>query len=465
MKIVFDTDGTLTDFNKFINDNAIDYFKENYGMEVVCPEKLEVEDIFDMDNFFSKKYNCDIITAKKYTKDALNKFWVNFPRFVKFSLLSKFRDGASDFINTCIKNGHKIEVHTSRSKTTDESIVGKVARSFTYLQYKINGVKISKDAFHFYKNDDAKIKGIIDTKPDIVFEDKPEILSKLNENDIKTICINGSHNKDVQESKNLRKMDVYNEENISQILSDIIGNRSYEILNRAAKSDKFYKIIRNVRPVILSKFDPIILNKDNIISEENEKVLIAPNHRSTLDPLIITSLIDKNIHWAALKRFFDGEDSIFNNSKNGLLCKITSSGFRKLEYFPIERLRDNPHANNINAIKDMHLFLKNKQYVGIFPEGTTNKSKTEDFGVFDPAFISLAKRNDAWIQPVTMYWIKDLGIDNKVIINFAKPFKATNMTKEEAYQKYLEVQQESLNQNKELATKIKNKLIKSLKKV
>ena len=59
MKIIFDTDGTLTNFNKFINLNALKYFEQEYGMTIVNPKALELEDIFDMDNFFAKKYIID----------------------------------------------------------------------------------------------------------------------------------------------------------------------------------------------------------------------------------------------------------------------------------------------------------------------------------------------------------------------------------------------------------------------
>lgn len=462
MKIIFDTDGTLTDFNKFVKDNAINYFINEYGMEIKYPNELEIEDIFDMDNFFANKYKCDLSTAKIYTKKALDKYWVNFSRFVKFSLLGKFRDGAADFINSCIKNGHVVEIHTSRAKTTENSIIGQVARNFTYLQYKFNGVKISKDSFHFYKNDDDKIEGIKKSKPDLVFEDKTDVLLELNRLGIKTICINGNHNSNLEESDMLKKTDNYDEKEISDLIDALMGRKSYEILNRISKSDLFYNKVRIVIPYILSKFKPILLNEENLILDDSG-VVIAPNHMSTLDPLILTSLIDKNIHWAALKRFFDGVDSIFNNSKNPLLCKITSTGFKKLEYFPIERIRDNPKANNIQSLKDMQSFLKNKQYIGIFPEGTTRKENGADFGTFDPAFIALARRNDSWIQPITILWIKKLGLDNKVIINFGKPFKPTNMTKEEAYEKYISIQISSFKENKEYAEKLKNE--KQLKKV
>lgn len=464
IKIVFDTDGTLTDFNKFVNDNAIDYFVNKYGMEIKYPNKLEIEDIFDMDNFFATKYNCNLNVAKEYTKQALDKFWVNFSCFAKFSLLDKFRTGAAEFLNVCISNGHIVEIHTSRGKTTENSIVGAIARKFTYLQYKLNGVKISYDAFHFYKNDEDKVNGIEQAKADLVFEDKPEILLELNKRGIKTVCINGEHNLDLEESEMLKKIDVFDEQKIEFIINSLFGKKSYETLNRISKSDMIYKKLRAVIPFILSKFQPIILHEENLVLDDTG-VVIAPNHMSTLDPLILTSLIDKNIHWAALKRFFDGNDSIFNNSKNPILCRITSTGFKSLEYFPIERLKDNPKANNMRSIKDMQNFLNYKQYIGIFPEGTTRKENGEDFGNFDPAFIALAKRNDAWIQPITILWIKELELSNKVIINFGTPFKATQMTREEAYDRYINIQKECLNENKEYANKLKDeKLLKKFKK-
>ena len=462
MKIVFDTDGTLTDFNKFVRDNAIDYFKNEYGMEVKNPNELEIEDIFDMDNFFVEKYNCDLNTAKEYTKKTLDKFWVNFVRFSKFSLLDKFRDGAAEFINLCIKNGNNIEIHISRGKTTEKGIVGTIARKFTFLQYKLNKVNVSMKNFHFYENDKDKINGIIKSKPDLVFEDKPEILLDLNEKGIKTICVNGQHNIDLEENEMLRKLDIYSEEEIESLINSLFGKKSYEILNRISKSDLLYKKVRLIRPIIFSKFKTIVLNEQNLILDDSG-IVIVPNHMSTLDPLIITSLIDKNIHWAALKRFFDGKDSIFNNSKNPLLCKITANGFRRLEYFPIERIKDNPNANNFRSMKDMQNFLKQKQYVGIFPEGTTRKNEGEDFGVFSPAFITLAKKNNSWIQPITILWIKDLGLSEKVIINYGERFKVEDMTIEEAYNKYLRIQIANLEENKEYAKELKNNKI--LKKV
>ena len=118
MKLVFDIDGTLTDYNEFVRKNALDYFKKKYGMKVIYPQKLEIEEIFDMDNFFHIKYNCEVEQAKSYTNNALNKYWISF-NFIKFSLFGRFRKGVRNFFKQTKKDGHIIEIHTSRAKSTN----------------------------------------------------------------------------------------------------------------------------------------------------------------------------------------------------------------------------------------------------------------------------------------------------------------------------------------------------------
>ncbi len=53
----------------------------------------------------------------------------------------------------------------------------------------------------------------------------------------------------------------------------------------------------------------------------------------------------------------------------------------------------------------MSMFLRCGYIIGIFPERTTRKNGDEFFGEFDKGFISLAKRNNAFIQPILIYWV------------------------------------------------------------
>lgn len=196
MKLVFDIDGTLTDFNTLLKKYAYEYFEKKYNMVVVNPNALEVEDIFDMDNFFKNKYNCDINTAKSYTKKALNLFWTS-PFFIRFAVLDKFRPGVKEFINGLVEKGCSVEIHSSRCHTKEATIGRKFIEKLTMLQFKKNGIFLPKEAFNFYKTDEEKIKGMIEAKPDNVFEDKKEIIEILDSCGIKSICIIGQHNKDL----------------------------------------------------------------------------------------------------------------------------------------------------------------------------------------------------------------------------------------------------------------------------
>lgn len=455
MKIIFDNDGTLTDFNKFINENAINYFKKKYNMKVIYPDMLEVEDIFDMKNFFMNKYGCTLEEAENMVNDAKNKFWISL-RFIKFSLLDRFREGSAEFINQLIKDGHDVEIHTSRDKTCENNIIGMIAKNFTILQYYFNGIMISRNKFYFYENDEEKIKGVANRHPNIIFDDKPNVIKQFSDIGFKVVCVNDKHNKSSVFSEAVERIDNFDADIIKSKLNNLLGTKNIKIYNRAAKSDIYFNKLKVLRPLVMAYFKPIIVNKNNLIDIDHEGILYAPNHRSTLDPIVITGVVVKNIHWAALLRFFKGDDSIFNNSKNPILCKITSNLFSKLEYFPIDRIKDNPNANNFDSIKDMNNFLKINNKIGIFAEGTTKRINDEDFGTFDDAFLLLAQKNNSWIQPITTLWIKELDIPQKVIINFGKAFKIENMSIKEAMNHFLEIQKSNLKENEEIRNNLKN---------
>lgn len=462
MKIILDTDGTLTDFNQFIKDNAIEYFEKKYDLQVIYPDKLEIEEIFDIKNVLMNNRGYSESQAQLEMKQMLDKYWISL-RFVKFSLFSKFRPGVTNVINSLIKQGHDVQVHTSRAKTCNNDIVGKIAREFTIWQYRMNGIYLPEDKFHFYHDDYEKLNGILEQKPQIVFEDKPEIINQLCMNHIHTICVDGNHNKEVEDSSYVKRIEVFELENVFNKLKELLGLK-LNYYNREATSNLFYNNIKKVRPIALSYFNPIILNEQNLVKLEDEGVIYSPNHRSTLDPVAIMSYLDANIHWAALLRFFQGNDSIFNNSKNPLLCKITSTCFKRLEYFPIDRKSDNPDANNYQSIKDMSYFLKIASKIGIFPEGTTRRPKGCEFGTFDDAFLLLAKQTNSWVQPITTLWIKELGLKSKVIINFGPAFKLDNMTVGEAMDYFRDIQSKALDENKQKREELSKKYVKSIKK-
>lgn len=446
MKIVYDIDGTLTDFNKFIENDAVRYFQRKYGFKVIQPNSLEIEEVFDLRNTLQNERGYDYKQADREVKQILDKYWISF-KFIKFSLLTRFRKNAAKVINTQKKQGHSIQIHTSRAKTSQNSFVGIIARQFTIWQFWLNGIFLSPKKFHFYPNDKEKIMGIVAQSPSIVFDDKKEIISELTEQGVPVICVAGKHNSGLFETRLVQIINEFDIQIILQKMKNLLGKR-LDYYSKEAIAYHFFNKLRVLRPVILTTFHPVILNKQNILMTSTEGIVIAPNHRSTLDPIVITGILNRNVHWAALLRFFTGEDSIFNNSKSPVLCKLTAKCFKRLEYFPIERKCDNPNASNFSSIKHMLNFLKINSSIGIFAEGTTRRPEGHDFGTFDDAFLLLSEQTGAWIQPVTTLWIRELGLSAKVIVNFGEAFKVENLTIPEAMEHFLKIQMRLLDENK-----------------
>ncbi len=212
------------------------------------------------------------------------------------------------------------------------------------------------------------------------------------------------------------------------------------------RTESVYQATRVVvTPFLKSNFKPIILNKDLVPKGKNRGIIYAPNHRSTIDPFAVTTAVEDTIHWAALKRFFDAEDSIFNNSKNPLLCQLTKYMFTTMGFIPIDR-----DSVNLDSLRLMSRFLKDCRSIGIFPEGTTNKHPDQyDLGEVKPGLSIIARKSDAWIQPISLVWIKDKRIANRVIINFREPF-LSNGNKNKITELWTDEVQEGIRQNKEV---------------
>lgn len=446
MKIIFDFDGVLTDFNRFIQENGINYFQERFHMTIVNPDELEIEDIFDMENTL-KEFGYSEQEAKMLKGRMLRRFWISH-RFIKFSLLTRFRPGVRQCINNLKRQGFNIEIHSSRAKTCEDSLVGLIARTFSIWQCGLNGILLRKKQFFFYQNDEDKLKSILNCHPILVFDDKKQIVEQLAQAGTKVLCVSGRHNKNVLPSENVEVINLFKEEDVEKKIENLLGETNWLCHKREAKSLKYFMRISKITILLRRIYHPLILHPENIVTKSNSGVIYAPNHRSTLDPLIVESVLPELIHWAALARFFDGKDSIFNNSKNSILCKITKYVFQKLEYFPIERKCDNPNSNNMASLKDMSIFLKNGYKIGIFAEGTIRRKEGEEFGNFDNAFLRLAKKNNALIQPITLLWVKDSKSKCKVIVNFGKAFQMKGMSIDEGMQSFMGIQKAALEENK-----------------
>lgn len=186
---------------------------------------------------------------------------------------------------------------------------------------------------------------------------------------------------------------------------------------RIRKYSRFYGALRLFAgPVIRAVFRPLVAHPENLSASKS--AIIAPNHLKTADSIVLFGQLPHYIRWAALKRFFDAEDSIFGNSKNLILRHFTAWMFRRMGMLPIDRETD-----NWSTFLEMYSSLRSGLWIGFFPEGTTNK-KPQDVIVQEPkkSVFVIAKDTGALVQPIALTWVSKedrvaLRIRHRIAVN------------------------------------------------
>lgn len=175
-----------------------------------------------------------------------------------------------------------------------------------------------------------------------------------------------------------------------------------------------YKILR---PLFIGLFklycNPKTINKNEINIPKEGPVLICGNHLHVLDQCMAVMHTNRVVHYMAKKEYFDGKFAWF---------------FRMAGCIPVNRSIKDEEAKN-EAIR----ILKSGGVIGIFPEGTRNR--TDQLLIpFKFGAVSMAKKTDATIVPfgaIGNYKFRSKNLK----IKFGKPFKVTDMELEEANEK------------------------------
>ena len=169
-------------------------------------------------------------------------------------------------------------------------------------------------------------------------------------------------------------------------------------------------------------YRPIIINKEAI--PKDGPIIICGNHMHVYDqcPVIIST--KRVIHYMAKKEYFD--------SKFKWFFEITGC-------IPVNRdIKDN------NATSLALQVLKESGAIGIFPEGTRNKTK-EFLLPFKFGAVSMAKKTNATIVPFGISGKYKRG--EKLIIRFGEPFKVGDMDLETANDKLYHIVENLMKEN------------------
>ena len=185
--------------------------------------------------------------------------------------------------------------------------------------------------------------------------------------------------------------------------------------------NRFYKSIRPLLKLFINMYRPTYIGLENI--PKDKSFILAGNHTSYLDPILVASTTKECVHFFA---------------KNSLYKGIKKPLFKSLGIIPVDRTIKDKNALNM-GIK----YLNDDKVIGIFPEGTINKTN-DKIMEFKYGAVKMSKETNKLIVP--------FAINNKykflkkgVSITIGKPYIVKNDLESE---------------NKKLMEIVKNMIVK-----
>ena len=168
----------------------------------------------------------------------------------------------------------------------------------------------------------------------------------------------------------------------------------------------FFKCI--YRPLLKIIYRPKVIGKENI--PKDGAIIIAGNHKHAVDPVVIMSSTNRIVHFLAKEEVC-----------KGLHGKI----FNKLGVIRVYRSKA-----NTKAVIEAENILKNGGTIGIFPEGTRNRTENKLLK-FRSGTVRMAKDTNTLILPFAIegkYRLFRKGL----VLEFGKPIDVADMDTQEA---------------------------------
>lgn len=163
-----------------------------------------------------------------------------------------------------------------------------------------------------------------------------------------------------------------------------------------------YRITRPIIKVFINiVFRPKYIGLDNI--PKSGSVVLAGNHTKFFDPLLVMSCTGRTVHFLA-------KDSL-------------NKGFKKIIFRNMGIIPVNRSIHDKDALKKAKEFLNKGALIGIFPEGTVNKT-SDVILPFKIGAVKMAHDTDSLIVPFTIKG--KFRLFNNLRIEFFKPYKISS---------------------------------------
>ena len=173
-------------------------------------------------------------------------------------------------------------------------------------------------------------------------------------------------------------------------------------------------------------YNPKIINKE-VIPKEGP-ILIVGNHKHIYDQCLTIMATKRVIHYMAKKEYFDGKMAWF---------------FKLVGCIPVDRSIKDHNATD-KALK----VLNSGGAIGLFPEGTRNKTKDVFLLPFKFGTVSMAKKTNATIIPFGLTGDYKFRSKN-LTIRYGTPFKVGEMDLDDANKKLYEEVERLMRENLE----------------
>ena len=169
---------------------------------------------------------------------------------------------------------------------------------------------------------------------------------------------------------------------------------------------KFLKIIYSVLAKIL--FNPRIYGVENIPKEDG--IILAGNHKNAIDPVIVMYASKRRVYFMAKAELFKGIHGII---------------FKRIGLIKVDRKKNNPLA-----VIEAEKLLNAGGVLGIFPEGTRNKTDKEILK-FRYGTVSIAQKANVKVVPFAIRGEYKIFKSN-LQIEFGKPICIKDLEIEES---------------------------------
>jgi len=199
------------------------------------------------------------------------------------------------------------------------------------------------------------------------------------------------------------------------------------VVKKRFKGEIGYSLLTPIMRVLFRfYYNPKIINKE-VIPKEGP-ILIVGNHKHIYDQCLTIMATKRVIHYMAKKEYFDGKMAWF---------------FKLVGCIPVDRSIKDHNATD-KALK----VLNSGGAIGLFPEGTRNKTKDVFLLPFKFGTVSMAKKTNATIIPFGLTGDYKFRSKN-LTIRYGTPFKVGDMDLEDANKKLYEEVERLMRENLE----------------